>query len=262
MARESNIYNVEYVPTGETDEEKLSSLSFFSNLIASELQLRKLQHHGTLDERRERLRKFLQVEEKLLLIAQAIARGQEGKEAALMLIIQAIPCIMHLENRVGEKLITVLLVMGAENFRTARGIKSLKRYCNSIAHIVKTKILGTVIRPKQWKVPVDDSGDSISKVSLSNKITREFIDNIEALVHHIFLLPEYTEQKQIWINMLQDYRDAMEIFRQPQDYTDDDIKDFQGKIDSFFTVWRLQEQARKALLIIFIRWVAGIYLIL
>jgi len=122
--------------------------------------------------------------------------------------------------------------------------------------------LGTVIRPKQWKVPVDDSGDSISKVSLSNKITREFIVNIEALVHHIFLLPEYTEQKQIWINMLQDYRDAMEIFRQPQDYTDDDIKDFQGKIDSFFTVWRLQEQASKSLLIIFICWVAGIYLIL
>jgi len=143
--------------------------------------------------------------------------------------------------------------------------------------------LGTVIRPKQWKVPVVDSGDSISKVSLSNKITREFIVNIEALVHHIFLLPEYTEQKQIWINMLQgyrdameeyaeqkqiwvnmlqDYRDAMEILRQPQDYTDDDIKDFQGKIDSFFTVWRLQEQASKSLLIIFICWVAGIYLIL
>jgi len=37
--------------------------------------------------------------------------------------------------------------------------------------------------------------------------------------------------------MLQDYRDAMEILRQPQDYTDDDIKDFQRKMDRFFTAY-------------------------
>jgi hypothetical protein len=39
---------------------------------------------------------------------------KKEKETAMILILQAIPCIMHLENRVGEKLITVLLAMGAE----------------------------------------------------------------------------------------------------------------------------------------------------
>jgi hypothetical protein len=43
------------------------------------------------------------VEQQLDIIMQAISRGDEGKEAALMLISQAIPCIMHLENRVGER---------------------------------------------------------------------------------------------------------------------------------------------------------------
>ena len=123
LTHESNIYNKDYIPTGEKDEEKLSSSSFFSNLLSSELQHRKLIRRGTFEERHERLWKFLQVEEKLLLIAQAIARGQEGKEAALMLIIQAIPCIMHLENRIGKKLITVLLAIGAEISRTTRGVK-------------------------------------------------------------------------------------------------------------------------------------------
>jgi hypothetical protein len=56
----------------------------------------------------------LKLELQLELISQAIKRGDEGKEAALILILQAIPCIMHLENRVGEKLITVLLSLGAE----------------------------------------------------------------------------------------------------------------------------------------------------
>jgi len=107
------------------------------------------------------------VEEKLFLIAQALRRGAEGKEAALMLIMQAIPCIMHLENRVGEKLITVLLAMGSEIFRRERGLKSLKRYCTAVEHILNTKILGTLARPKQWKVPLNDKGDAINKVSLS-----------------------------------------------------------------------------------------------
>jgi len=77
VTHESYIYNIDYIPTGETDEEKLSSQGIFSDLLSSELQLRKLQHRGTLEECRQRLWKFLQVEEKLLMIAQAIARGQE-----------------------------------------------------------------------------------------------------------------------------------------------------------------------------------------
>ncbi len=55
------------------------------------------------------------------MIAQAISRGEEGREASLMLIMQAIPCIMHLKNRVGGRLITVLLAMGAVQFHQEGG---------------------------------------------------------------------------------------------------------------------------------------------
>jgi hypothetical protein len=70
-----------------------------------------------LEERREHLRIILKVEQKVDIITQAISRGVEGSKAALMLISQATPCIMHLENRVGEKLITVLLAMAADKYR-------------------------------------------------------------------------------------------------------------------------------------------------
>ena len=79
---------------------------------------------------------------------------------------------MHLENRVGEKLITVLLAMGAERFQRQRGTKSLKRYVSSIQHLVNTRILGSIARPKQWKVPLNEAGDSVNKVSFSNQKTR------------------------------------------------------------------------------------------
>jgi phage tail tape-measure protein len=63
------------------------------------------------------------VEQQLKLLSKAVARGVIGREAALMLIEQAIPCVMHLENRVGEKLITVLLAMGAKG---SKGKEELK----------------------------------------------------------------------------------------------------------------------------------------
>jgi hypothetical protein len=45
----------------------------------------------------------MMVEERLKLRLLAVQQSEEGREAALMLIEQAIPCIMHLENRSGEK---------------------------------------------------------------------------------------------------------------------------------------------------------------
>ena len=182
------------------------------------------------------MKSVLKVEQQLDLIMQALARGVEGKDAALMLISQAIPCIMHLENRVGEKLITVLLAMAADRFQKRVKSRNLStRFANNIQHIVNTRILGTVTRPKQWKLPLSLTNDGAGKVSLSNAKTRLFMDNISELVDYTFSSPEDAELKQIWDKMLQDYNEAMKILRKRSEYTDEDIKTFQLKIDSFFT---------------------------
>jgi hypothetical protein len=89
---------------------------FFSNLLTFELHLQRLPVIGSIEERQAHLNELLKVEQQLDIISQAISRGEEGKEAALMLISQATPCIMHLENRVGGKIIMVLLAMAADNF--------------------------------------------------------------------------------------------------------------------------------------------------
>jgi hypothetical protein len=46
---------------------------------------------------------ILCLEERVQRIQEATQRTNEGKEAALILIKQTVPCIMHTENRVGEK---------------------------------------------------------------------------------------------------------------------------------------------------------------
>jgi hypothetical protein len=152
LTRTTNKFNIDYIPNGETEEERVASFRAFSDLVTKELRLHKLSLLGNLEDRRGRLRAFLRVEIQIERIRQAIARGQEGKESALILFMQAIPCIMHLEIRVGEKLITVLLALGAELFQRRRGVKSLTQYAQSIQHVVNTRILGTAQRPKQWRL--------------------------------------------------------------------------------------------------------------
>jgi hypothetical protein len=85
--------------------------------LVAVLRLRKVSLPGSLEDRRQRLKQFLIVEDKLERIQQSIDRSEEGKEAAQVLISQVIPYIMHIENRVGEKLITVLLACGGEQYQ-------------------------------------------------------------------------------------------------------------------------------------------------
>jgi len=62
-----------------------------------------------------RLNTLLRVEQQLDMTMQAISSGKQSKETAIMLISQAILCIMHLKNYVREKLINVLIARAAES---------------------------------------------------------------------------------------------------------------------------------------------------
>ncbi len=113
---------------------------FHNSLVTNELKWRHLQT-GALDERK----KHLMVEEQLQCIKDAILCTERGKEAALMLIKQAIPCIMHLENGVGEKIITMLLSIGANHFQWENRTENLERYAKAIERIEQRRILGTML---------------------------------------------------------------------------------------------------------------------
>jgi hypothetical protein len=237
LCRENNKYNIDFIVNGVDDADRMEALRFFSNLLTMELRLRKLPLYGNLEERRERLRIILKVEQKLDIITQAISRGEEGREAALMLISQAIPCIMHMENRVGEKLITVLLAMAADKYRQRTNIKTLTRFAANIQSIVNTRILGSVVRPKQWKVPLSEKKDAVNKVSLSNKKTRLYVDNIYHLINFVFASEEDRQLKETWTKMIQDYTQAMQLLRKKSEYTEQDIDQFQLLIDDFFMAY-------------------------
>jgi hypothetical protein len=47
LTRESNKYNIDFIPRGNMQEERLESQAFFSQLLSNELQLRRLQYGRT-----------------------------------------------------------------------------------------------------------------------------------------------------------------------------------------------------------------------
>jgi hypothetical protein len=235
--RTSNPYSIEYRPQGDTAATLAEAQRFFSNLVTTELRLRGLHLYGNMEERRIRLEKLLIVEQKIDLISQAVLRGDEGKEAAMLLISQAIPCILHLENRVGEKLVTVLLAMAANKYQQRSNCRTLTRFANIIQDIFNTRILGSFTRPSQWKLPLSAKGDSVAKVSLTNKKTRLVVDNILHLINFTFSDPADDEKKRVWLKLIEDYREAMKILRKRSEYTAEDIRSFQLKIYDFYVAY-------------------------
>jgi hypothetical protein len=144
---------------------------------------------------------------------------------------------MHLENHVGEKLITVLLSMVVNKYQNQSKTRSLTRFASNIQNIFNTRILGSVTRPKQWMMPLNLKGDAVAKVSLSNKKTRLAIDTINHLIEYVWAAPDEREKKEIWLKMIEDYQHAMRILRKWSEYTEDDIVTFQLKIDNFFSAY-------------------------
>jgi hypothetical protein len=85
--------------------------------LANDLAIRNLGTTGSIQEMQDRLRKGLTMEYILREIEADIAHGTISQRSALYLIINAIPCILHLENRVGLKIFTRLLRIGLDNVK-------------------------------------------------------------------------------------------------------------------------------------------------
>jgi hypothetical protein len=86
----------------------------FSELLSDELELRSLDMTGTLEEMRQRLRESLSHESRLRILLDQVSHC-EGIAAALFFVMQAVPCILHCENRVGIKIFTMISIEGYSN---------------------------------------------------------------------------------------------------------------------------------------------------
>jgi len=217
----------------------------YSKFINDELLIRRMTLTGNLTTRREGLRDQMQSEWRLhTLNAEVKACGRPA--TALFILMETIPCILHMENRVGLKLLTMLLLEGITRSRdgllfTEIGSEKgrVKAYIKCTEDIMNTQILGGQHNPSTWLCPYDEREGKLGPVSLENTKTRQVVNNLALLVE-VSVGPadcDPTGRKLKWHNCVQEYREAMVICRKKEDLSDLDISNFQEHIDLWIQDW-------------------------
>jgi hypothetical protein len=122
-------------------------------------------------------------------IEQDIAHGTISQRSALYLIINAIPCILHLGNRVRLKNFTRLLRIGLDNVKegvilgTEAGENiRIQAYLDEIQVTCNTSVWGYEERLVRWTCPYDTATKTITTICLDNVRTLKVMNALDCLV--------------------------------------------------------------------------------
>jgi hypothetical protein len=212
----------------------------FLDLIMDELILRGINPVGDLEALRQRLSNELLLEHKL---RQHLKKLQHCStlEQCLIVLLHKVPDIMHCENRIGLKLLSMVLREGFDNAKKGflfGAIRSeaerIQRYVEHIEKIFNTTILGDEDGPAQWCLPYDKDNKTVGIICLDNNRIRKVIMEYEALVQASVHDNARSEKYRVSIHH---YRIAISILREKREFTDDRIKEFQLHVDEWFQLW-------------------------
>jgi len=214
----------------------------FVDLLMDELILRGVSPVGELEDLREQLRNELILEYKL---CQYLKKLQHCStlEQCLIILLHKIPCILHCENRVGLKLLSMLLREGFANAQKGLLFGHIRSendriltYSMNIERILNTVILGDDDGPAQWVLPYDAENKTVGVICLDNNRICKILQEYELLINSsVYDRERLTKYR----NCIQDYRSAMGILREKREFIDKKIKEFQFLIDSWFQNWNL-----------------------
>jgi hypothetical protein len=226
--------SIHYGPQSAT--EKLH----FSMLVNCELALRALPTCDNMTIRRERLRVELTKEHRLRELKVEL-KTNERHEGALFLLMSTIPCILHMEMRVGLKILSVLIMEGLSEAKAGRLYSELRSengrveaYIKEVEHIVNSQMLGNTTDKSIWKCPYDTKDKKLGTISLENGKVRQILDKFGLLIDAS--VPNLDRMHK-WKRCLPAYTDAIVIVRQKADFLDADIEKFQQMIDKWFQDW-------------------------
>jgi hypothetical protein len=231
--KESDISHIDYI----IPENDIGRKSEFSMFIARECALRKIPTHGkSADEWREALRSCVLMERRINFLMSIKEWHNSGNDSIpLMAIIELlIPCILHLENRVGEKIITIILRKGLEDFQ---GLPM--QYISQMEHVLQCKVLGSDASPSHWKLRWNrnkDGGLEIDPIQEHNSTVRCMIQSVDLIIEQAFSMNN-NEKKNKLILACSKYCRAIELLTLHRILTECEQEEFQDLVDDFFEIW-------------------------
>lgn len=212
----------------------------YSRLLTNESILRGISIDGSMETRRERLRVALKDEATIARLSKEISHG-EVKEGAYFVLMSTLPCVLHMENRNGIKILTMLLIEGLSNAKkrelyidvNAEGTR-VTRFVSDMENLINQSILGTPDDPCQWMCPFDSKKKELGPITMDNVRTRRIIDALDIMVDACVTDNVRTE---LWMVALNNYRISMVLLRKREDFTNESIAVYQDHADKFFQAW-------------------------
>ena len=148
----------------------------YSQFISRECRIRGLPLLGSnLEGWRAALRTCVALERKLTFLSTVQEWYDSGrKEVPLVEVVEAlIPCILHLENRVSEKILTMILRCGLDKYT---GIKM--EYVRELERLIQSEVLGTTTSPSNWKLrwtKTTNEPITIDNIQVRNQVGRAML---------------------------------------------------------------------------------------
>jgi hypothetical protein len=231
--KEQDLHHIEFV----IPENDLVKKREYTQFIAKECLIRKIPTNGTsVDNWRESLRESVFIERRLRFLISLKEWKSDGRGSVpLMDIIELlIPCILHLENHVGEKIITMILQKGLEKFP---GLAM--HYIQELEDVIQRKVLGSKTSPSHWKLRwtrTTDGAHQIEPIQEHNSTVRCMMSSILLLIESAF--SNGTDEEKNKLNLAcTKYLQAIQLLSARRTLTDEEQDMFQDLIDDFFEIW-------------------------
>jgi hypothetical protein len=170
--------HIEYI-VPQNDEDKVRE---YTQFISRECRTRLLSCHGRLEDWWMALFQSVQMERSIESLEKVKQWHEQGRETApLVEVIELlIPCILHLEYHVTEKVLTILFRRKLNEFHGPK-----IEFLNAIETVLQTAVLGTIPSPSHWRLKhsKDANGQIIlDPIQVRNQIGRKMIKKIDVLL--------------------------------------------------------------------------------
>ena len=232
LNRHTSPMHIDFV--GNNRQQKLD----FSAAITAELTLRQLVSIGMMSDRLTCLRDALYAQKEYTDNIAVIERYENSRGKRLVPIEWCICCVMHLHNRVVEKMLGLVLQKGF-SLRPTREEKNML-VC-TIELTMNTYILGSRHNRTNWKLPLNDNKSDVlaSSISLTDMQSKKIMDCIQPLLSDIFdeSVPNWEEQFQEWNELIQSFKTLNHMLHSRVVFDQNMIKEFKNSCDSFFRRW-------------------------
>jgi hypothetical protein len=231
--KEKDASNIDFVPQSDSQKK-----AHYVNYLKPDLTSLGLSLMGTHAERRNRLRTALELMTVKVEI-ETTMRVTGDDAGALLLLRQAIPCILHCENRCGEKFLKMFLLEIFNHF--AGETKLQDQFLTQFEDYVNLNVLGKPWRKGRkgnWRLTTTQNSNkekTIGDQGMPNTHVRRFLDAFDQLADNFLWYDE--ERKEQWKKAMANWRKLMELARQREDFTDEEIDTFSSQCDDFFELW-------------------------